>query len=248
MSLDYIRETYKVPAVLNGRVRYSGDAIQREGTIVGAGNAHLKVQLDGDDFAGNYHPTWKMEYLPLSGDISDQEWINAGCPRESSPAAAEPDSAGEVMVIKHQQQPCPVSCTSACIAMLSNTPVADVVTRFHDDYRASKIGFGHMLRELGVPYKAFMTDGMDAIEPAGAYLLTVPSLNLVAQNHSVVLEITEDWDWWIHDPVKGREGKRYYTANVVQCEAEQMLSSGYSIEAFVSMDDLRRIYAAEATP
>ena len=64
MSLDYIRDTYKVPAVLNGRVRYSGDAVQREGTIVGARNAHLKVQLDGDDFAGNYHPTWKMEYLP----------------------------------------------------------------------------------------------------------------------------------------------------------------------------------------
>jgi hypothetical protein len=62
MSLDYIRNHYRVPAKVNGRVRYTwrGD---RFGTIVGADGGYLLVRLDGDQDAGIYHPTWEIEYL-----------------------------------------------------------------------------------------------------------------------------------------------------------------------------------------
>ena len=63
MSVDYIRETYRVPAKVGGRVRYSGGETPTDGVIVGAKNAHLRIRIDGDKFNRNFHPTWKMEYL-----------------------------------------------------------------------------------------------------------------------------------------------------------------------------------------
>lgn len=27
-------------------------------------------------------PTWRVGEAPKSGDVSDQDWINAGCPRD----------------------------------------------------------------------------------------------------------------------------------------------------------------------
>lgn len=63
MSLEYIRETYKVPTNKGQRVSYTGDGVARQGTIVGARNAHIMVLLDGDKKPGAYHPTWEMKYL-----------------------------------------------------------------------------------------------------------------------------------------------------------------------------------------
>lgn len=57
--MDYIRNYYNVPAKLGGRVRYKG----KLGTIVGSYGARLRIQLDGEEQAGNYHPTWEIEYL-----------------------------------------------------------------------------------------------------------------------------------------------------------------------------------------
>ena len=61
--MEYIKETYGVPAEVGGRVRYTGGKTPCEGTIKGARNAHLKILLDGDDMSGLYHPTWELEYL-----------------------------------------------------------------------------------------------------------------------------------------------------------------------------------------
>ena len=149
------------------------------------------------------------------------------------------------MIIKTQQQPCPVSCTSTSVAMLASLPAAEVIERFHADYRSGAIGFGGMLKSLNVPYQAFMSDDDSAcLDEPGAYLLTVPSLNLDAQNHNVVLEMHDDGDWYMHDPCRGREGKRYYVNTAPQNDLEITLSSGYSIDAFVSMQDLLEIYGA----
>lgn len=60
MSLEYIAETYGVPAKKGQRVRFGRD---RLGTIVGARGASLKIRLDGDKGIGLYHPNWKLEYL-----------------------------------------------------------------------------------------------------------------------------------------------------------------------------------------
>ena len=67
MSLDYIRTTYGVPARKGQRVRYTGDKgpknPAREGVIIGASGAHLRIRMDGDSFSNIYHPTWELEYL-----------------------------------------------------------------------------------------------------------------------------------------------------------------------------------------
>jgi len=64
-SLQYIRDYYEVPAKLGGRVIYNVPASSEEfnGTIVGAQNAHVLVQLDGETDARPYHPTWNLIYV-----------------------------------------------------------------------------------------------------------------------------------------------------------------------------------------
>ena len=64
MSLEYIRDTYRVPARLQGRVEYTGGQAPRLGTIVGVDGAHLCIMLDGEKRARRYHPTWELRYLP----------------------------------------------------------------------------------------------------------------------------------------------------------------------------------------
>jgi len=59
MTLQYIRDHYKVPAEFGVRVRVGREL----GTIKGAKGAYLKVQLVGQTEAGCYHPTWEMKYL-----------------------------------------------------------------------------------------------------------------------------------------------------------------------------------------
>ena len=61
--MEYIKQTYGVPAEVGGRVRYTGGKVSCEGTIKGSCNASLEILLDGDDMSGVYHPTWELEYL-----------------------------------------------------------------------------------------------------------------------------------------------------------------------------------------
>ncbi|CAM5278688.1 hypothetical protein ACFSUK_07940 [Sphingobium scionense] len=63
MSLDYIRQAYRVPAYPRRRIRYTGGHKPCLGTIEGASSAHLLVRLDGMPDALPYHPTWEIEYL-----------------------------------------------------------------------------------------------------------------------------------------------------------------------------------------
>lgn len=58
---DYIHRTYQVPAEVGRRVIANG----QPGTIVGARDAYIIVNLDKDEphVAGAWHPTWEMRYL-----------------------------------------------------------------------------------------------------------------------------------------------------------------------------------------
>lgn len=63
--MEYIRETYKVPAKRGGRVEYlASDGDLMEGTITGSDGAYLLIRLDGAKHSGRYHPTWALKYLP----------------------------------------------------------------------------------------------------------------------------------------------------------------------------------------
>jgi hypothetical protein len=59
MGLEYIRKTYKVPAKRGGRVTVHNG---KKGTIRSAFSGWIRVQLDGEKFTRNYHPTWKIVY------------------------------------------------------------------------------------------------------------------------------------------------------------------------------------------
>ncbi len=36
------------------------------GTITGERGCYLRITLDGDKNSGIYHPTWEIEYLPIT--------------------------------------------------------------------------------------------------------------------------------------------------------------------------------------
>lgn len=63
MSIEYIRDTYDVPAKRGTRVLYTGGGKKEYGTIRGARGVHLMIKLDGNKHAMPFHPTWKLEYL-----------------------------------------------------------------------------------------------------------------------------------------------------------------------------------------
>lgn len=64
MSLEYIRQTYGVPAKRGGRVEYTGGRVPIKGTILGAAlGGRLSVRLDGSKYSGWFHPTWHIRYL-----------------------------------------------------------------------------------------------------------------------------------------------------------------------------------------
>ncbi len=66
MTMQYIRDRYKVPAKRGGRIKYTGSQSgqPRMGTITSASRGYLNIRLDGHNHSMPYHPTWKLEYLP----------------------------------------------------------------------------------------------------------------------------------------------------------------------------------------
>ncbi|WP_273794608.1 hypothetical protein [Brucella intermedia] len=72
MSIEYIKSYYRVPARVGGRVEYTGEKAARYGTITGAQNAYLTINLDGDDHDAAYHPTWELRYLDACASTCNQ--------------------------------------------------------------------------------------------------------------------------------------------------------------------------------
>lgn len=68
MSMDYIRQSYGVPARRGGRVEFTGNGKVQLGTITAARGHYLRVRLDGDKAAGSFHPLWHLRYLPIQPD------------------------------------------------------------------------------------------------------------------------------------------------------------------------------------
>ncbi|MGC0054574.1 hypothetical protein ACNSPG_16175 [Brucella pituitosa] len=67
MSLEYIKDYYRVPARVGGRVKYTGGMQPQYGTIEGARNQYLIIRLDGESHEpGSYYPTWCLTYLEAS--------------------------------------------------------------------------------------------------------------------------------------------------------------------------------------
>lgn len=135
-------------------------------------------------------------------------------------------------LIKHQMQPCPVSCVSTCIAMVAGIPAAEAVERFHKRYREEHLSLRNILDELGIPFTSFDSADDSCLGDEGAYLCTAPSLNIVAGTHEIIIEVTGE-DYFVIDPVMGREDRKYY---VKRGEASGLAIDlgGFTIDAFIS--------------
>ena len=112
------------------------------------------------------------------------------------------------MIIKHQQQPTSTSCASACIAMLLNVPVEDVIKKFHDKYKAGEMNIDHYLLNHGLTIEPLLSSYWQA-QWDGIYLAAVPSLNIKANLHEIIID-TRNNDVKIYDPNMGKPSKCYY--------------------------------------
>lgn len=65
MSIEAIRNAYKVPARRGVRIVYDGDVVPRYGTIMSAAGTYLRVHFDGEPRLRRHtlHPTWHVKYL-----------------------------------------------------------------------------------------------------------------------------------------------------------------------------------------
>lgn len=69
-NMQYIRDTYGVPAKRGARVEYTGGKEPRLGTITGTGGCGILIRLDGEKTSSPYHPTWKLRYLTPNALLS----------------------------------------------------------------------------------------------------------------------------------------------------------------------------------
>lgn len=133
--------------------------------------------------------------------------------------------------LQHQTQPCPYSCVCTSIAILAGVPAAEVVAKYHQGYRDGTVTVRQMLDDFGMKFVTFDSlDGGDLSEE-GAYLVTVPSLNFTAGNHQIVIAVTED-DYYVIDPVKGLEERRYYVKRGAVSGEWECELGGFTIDAF----------------
>lgn len=81
MSMQYIRDYYKVPAKRGARIRWTGavNSGYIEGTIIGSTGQYIRVRFDKEPSRTlTLHPMWKVEYLPTT----DVRFFCKGCDPE----------------------------------------------------------------------------------------------------------------------------------------------------------------------
>lgn len=111
--------------------------------------------------------------------------------------------------ITHQMQNLPTSCCSAALAMILGKPASEVEEAFHVPYEAGLTSEYEYLTLGGVGFDP-LGPNLRSILWDQVYLLAVPSLNLQATLHSVVVD-TRFGTYKVYDPNQGREGRLYYT-------------------------------------
>lgn len=70
MSLKYIAQSFKVPAVRGQRILSHDGLRPRMGTIIGARGQLLRVQFDGEAESEIVHPRRKLEYIRAEEKIA----------------------------------------------------------------------------------------------------------------------------------------------------------------------------------
>lgn len=71
-ELEYIRETYQVPAYRGGRVCYTGGDAPLYGTITSGSGPYIRVRFDDRKLTVRLHPTWQVQYLAATQSSATQ--------------------------------------------------------------------------------------------------------------------------------------------------------------------------------
>lgn len=107
----------------------------------------------------------------------------------------------------HQMQPTNNSCTSACLAMITNRPVRKIMEEFHDKWQVFDTNPLKWL-EANTRLKCKALDiYYDTVFNNAVYLATVPSLNIEGGLHHILFD-TRGEHCVVYDPAMGR-GKYY---------------------------------------
>jgi len=123
--------------------------------------------------------------------------------------------------------------------MILDIPVQQVIDEFHDKFHARQMFEDEYLESKGVKFD-FGKRNQQIQHPA-IYLLTVPSLNIVGGAHSVIYHVYPSgcggFFHDLHDPVMGRENKKYYVTHFKDEQSELAVKlSFYTINLVIWPD------------
>lgn len=145
-----------------------------------------------------------------------------------------------------QNQPCPTSCVSTCVAMLLAIPVAAVIEKHHDAYHRFQVSVGGILRSYGVQFESFTTAETQHVDRSGLWILGAPSLNVEGGMHEILLEYdAENAVLWIFDPRHGAPDRKFYRASPDDPNPLGRDLGGYYIDAFIPAAEVQRVRAAQ---
>lgn len=141
-------------------------------------------------------------------------------------------------ILVHQMQPCPYSCVSTCLAVIVCRDATEIIEELHRPYREGDITLREMLEYLSIKYTAFFSLDCPPLADEGVYLCTAPSLNIEGGNHQILIEVT-DSGYFVLDPVRGREGRKYYVERgKTEGNALAVDLGGFVVDAFIARDHL----------
>ena len=102
------------------------------------------------------------------------------------------------------------TCVHACLAMVSGKPIEDIIALVGHNEGMGQSEEIQALRSLGI---RFNIGALCDMLPGNTHLVTVPSLNLSASNHRIIVHSTEESEEIILDPNEGRADRLYYTTD-----------------------------------
>lgn len=113
--------------------------------------------------------------------------------------------------IKLQQQPTPDTCTAACLAMILDTPVDEVVEEFHSKWINGLTDPAHYLIKKLAKFQIHREPYDRTLHYGKVYLLTVPSVNITGRNHHLLVDMRRgEGKEIVYDPNDGKTDKAHY--------------------------------------
>lgn len=119
----------------------------------------------------------------------------------------------------HIQQQDDFTCGVACAAMVAGVPFVAAHAKSYQFVQANGLGsreMGRLLRSLGVRFTRKLFPELCRTVP---HIVVVASLNVPGGLHYVVVDLSNGF-MEVHDPQKGRPGKKHYRSPYDETDTE----------------------------